>query len=346
MQFNERVYDIVIVCDLRGIIVRIIKNDIRWAVFPIIGQSIVDSADNRSKSKMIRFLYEVIDMHNALNWEVNLNIKNQLRTISISGEQIDNNCICLGIVSKPEILNYYEEIMAINNEQLNEIRKLSKLKSSLGEEEYKEKIRDLENLLLFDVGARVNCLWKYIKALNNTENSNKNERKGLLHFIDQLCSKIITNIDSTIDVNKLDNFEINIIWDEFSILELFREVLGFSDFLLKEHEIEAEINYLEPKLPIYIHGDKDKMMLVLSNLFLHIIQCSKSNSKLLVDFNRVGENTLIMLNFNPLQESKNFGEDIEYLMAQKVIQSIDGAMWIEDRNDSKTIYIGIREQVH
>lgn len=345
MKFNERVYDIVIVCDLKGIIVRIIKSDLGWAAFPMIGQSIVDSADNGSKSKMIRFLYEVIDMHKALNWEINLNIRNQLKTVSISGEQIDNKHICLGIVSKPEILNYYEEIMAINNEQLNEIRKLSKLKSSV-EEEYEKKIKDLENLLLFDVGAIINCLWKCIKALSNNEDCNENERKELLHFIDQLCSKVIIDIDKITDRNKLENFKLDIIWDEVNILEIFHEILEFSSFWLKKHEIEAEINYLEPELPIYIAGDKNKLILVLRNLFLHLVQCSKSNSKLLMDFSGVEENILIMLNFEPIQKFKNFGEDIEYLMAQKVIQSINGTMWIEDGSNSATIYIGIKEQVH
>lgn len=68
MLFNEKVYDIIIICNLKGVIVDVIKNELGLVVFPICGQSIINSVDDASKSKIIRFLYEVIDMHEVSNW--------------------------------------------------------------------------------------------------------------------------------------------------------------------------------------------------------------------------------------------------------------------------------------
>ncbi|NRT72601.1 HAMP domain-containing histidine kinase [Clostridium beijerinckii] len=342
MLFNEKVYDIIIICNLKGVIVDVIKNELGLVVFPICGQSIINSVDDASKSKIIRFLYEVIEMHEVSNWEINLNIKKRLEPVSISGEHIDNNHICIGIASKPEILNYYEEIMAINSEQLNEIRRLSKQKSSEEAREFEKRANELEKILLFDVGTRINYLSKYIECLNHAEKYNKVE---IINSIKSLFADIVNEIHKAANGERIEGIKLNVIRNKIDIRDLLEYIVNTEHEFFEELNVKVEMNSHELLHPIYVNGDEDKLRLVLNNLFLCLIQHCKHNTKFKIDFKLVDDNVLLILEFKPIDLFKNIGKLVEYRFVRKVIEASSGSMWVEERNDDTIIYIGMKIHV-
>ncbi|NOW04930.1 HAMP domain-containing histidine kinase [Clostridium beijerinckii] len=342
MLFNEKVYDIIIICNLKGVIVDVIKNELGLVVFPICGQSIINSVDDASKSKIIRFLYEVIDMHEVSNWEINLKIRKQLEPVSISGEYIDNNHICIGIASKPEVLNYYEEIMAINSEQLNEIRRLSKQKSSEEARVFEKRADELEKILLFDVGTRINYLSKYIECLNDVEKYSKAE---IINSMKNLFDDIVNEIYKATNEEKIEGIKLNVMRNKVGIKDLLEYIVNIEHEFFEELNIKVEMNRHEILHPIYVYGDEDKLKLVLNNLFLCLIQHCKHNTKFKINFKLVEDNVLLMLKFKPTNLFKNIGKLIEYRLVRKVIETSSGSMWVEERNDDTVIYIGMKMHV-
>ncbi|ONI38091.1 hypothetical protein AN639_11270 [Candidatus Epulonipiscium fishelsonii] len=111
MKMTDRIYDILLITDYKGRILKVVESKVRLNGFPKEGQNILDITDKSSRIKMIRFLYEVISYKKTKLWEQCFNIENVLHEVSVQAEILDEYSILIGIITTPYILHMYNEMM-------------------------------------------------------------------------------------------------------------------------------------------------------------------------------------------------------------------------------------------
>lgn len=349
MKFNERIYDLVVVCDVKGIVQRIVKNNLSLATFPIIGQSILNYADPSCKRKTIKFFHQVLDLHTSLNWEINLKVHNKLRTFSVSGVSIDYKYILLGFIDDPEILHLYDEISKVNNEQMNKIRELYKEnaykaktselypKPNISEDLlYKSKYNKLLSSLVIENLETYKTTNNYMKTLinnNKTQDNIYNEQtfNQLLNFFNK-ASKYFDKLTSEFN---LDDISLNVKLIKAKVAKIINEVIAENQALsdIKKSNIISTISedkecYLDEKL----------LSSSLKTLLSYILKINKSYCNITMESQEIADNMMFVINYTSEDSSIDLSKRYEFLIFRKIIELHKGSVWTSDQEDKSSIF--------
>jgi len=124
-------HDLVIACDPRGRIQSVIRADARYGLEGLVGQSIRELCEPHVRSKLGRFFREIKRQGVALSWELALRLDGQYFVMNAFGLFRHGQIYIMASDSPDNILQLYDELLLVVNEQNVEIRKLQQREASL-----------------------------------------------------------------------------------------------------------------------------------------------------------------------------------------------------------------------
>ena len=117
----------VVLCDVHGIVLDIMLDDTGISSLVKPGQPLALIFDPVSVEKALEFLHAVKHNRAAFDWELNVTLPQTITTMFFAGGLHENNLLIVGSLSRNGVmLSFYDEIMRINHEQINQLRTLLK----------------------------------------------------------------------------------------------------------------------------------------------------------------------------------------------------------------------------
>ncbi len=175
---DPRTPGLALLCDHAGIIQKILCDDVfpAGAVQP--SQRLDAWIDVGSREKAALLLAEVVTQGSAFDWELNVPLHNQLLTLHFSGVADAASLLIVAAHNRDNLLQFNEELMRINSEQVNALRLAIKDQTTLA---LAESRRDRHN---YDELSRLNneliALQREL-AKQNVELARLNQEKN--HFL-------------------------------------------------------------------------------------------------------------------------------------------------------------------
>ncbi len=195
---NEtRTPGLALLCDRAGVIQKILCDDIFTASPLRAEHAFAEWVDWGSREKLNYMLAEVNAHGSAFDWELNVPIQGQLRTLYFLGVLYGASVLMVATRNRDGILQFYDELMRINNEQFNALR------SALKDQTVWTLTQDQRDNGLYDELSRLNneliTLQREL-AKQNAElerlNQQKNQFLGMAaHDLRNPLSVIITYSD-------------------------------------------------------------------------------------------------------------------------------------------------------
>lgn len=121
MNFDPATTGFAVMCDERGIIQKIIRDDMGVTGLAL-GQPVGQFVDSSSRTKLLNFLVELRGKGAAFDWEVNISQQNQIQTYRLAGAVDEDGLLIVGASTPQRALNLLHELMKINDEQANALR--------------------------------------------------------------------------------------------------------------------------------------------------------------------------------------------------------------------------------
>jgi diguanylate cyclase (GGDEF)-like protein len=113
---------IVLQCDPSGEIIRIIRDDLGITSGCESHSTLFGIVDEDSREKAREFLRTAIESRATFGWELNVRCHNQVTGLLLTGGLIHEGVIVCGSPSRAGIMELYDEMTKIQNEQLNTLR--------------------------------------------------------------------------------------------------------------------------------------------------------------------------------------------------------------------------------
>jgi C4-dicarboxylate-specific signal transduction histidine kinase len=126
MNVENRGSGIAVRCDGSGTIRSIVHDELGLAERCVPGQSFTTIIDDGSMEKARYFLDSIRKEGAAFDWEMNVLLAEQIATLHFAGTRVDEDLLIIGAKSRNEIVQLYEELMRIQNEQMNTLRAVVK----------------------------------------------------------------------------------------------------------------------------------------------------------------------------------------------------------------------------
>jgi signal transduction histidine kinase len=183
MRSNEQTDWIALLCDQEGIIQRIVQDELGISDRIVPGWSLIRLVDRGSMQKLLNFLLELRTRGAAFDWELNVPLGDQLVTLHFGGGTVDDELLVIGARSRDDVLQLYEDMMRISNEQTNTLRATTKERVTLSQSQTErdnqlyDEISRLNNELvtlqreLAKKNAEQRALNKKLQQLNQLKNT-------------------------------------------------------------------------------------------------------------------------------------------------------------------------------
>jgi signal transduction histidine kinase len=126
MEAAEKPAGIALQCDFEGKIEQIIYDELGFSAEFSSGQSLTTLVDRASFQKTLSFLLELRTKGAAFDWELNIYLGGQVTTLHFGGGVTDGKLLIIAAKSRNGVLQMYEDIMRISNEQINTLRAITK----------------------------------------------------------------------------------------------------------------------------------------------------------------------------------------------------------------------------
>ncbi|ONI47348.1 hypothetical protein AN644_00655 [Candidatus Epulonipiscium fishelsonii] len=296
MKMTDRIYDILLITDYKGRILKVVESKVRLNGFPKEGQNILDITDKSSRIKMIRFLYEVISYKKTKLWEQCFNIENVLHEVSVQAEILDEYSILIGIITTPYILHMYNEMMSMNNKYINELRMITK-----------------ENTIL----SRSQMIYPNLNSDKSTEYINKS--------LEQMARNSLDILSEDQDLQDKTNTD---------FIKILKEGIVIWKGLLDFKNITVNI-FKEEDTAIIPFNALDIRSIYLAALSI-IIKFAQPSSNLDIYIKREQDSFLVEFNFVKDNLDEIFWKEQEINTLRIFLEQNNGTLWsCEDGNKRK-----------
>ncbi len=126
MEVAERPAGTALRCDFEGKIEQFIYDELGLAAEFSPGQSLTMLVDRASFQKTLSFLLELRTQGVAFDWELNVSLAGRVTTLHFGGGVTEGKLLIFAAKSRNGVLQMYEDIMRISNEQVNALRAVTK----------------------------------------------------------------------------------------------------------------------------------------------------------------------------------------------------------------------------
>ncbi len=122
---------IALLCDAEGIVLEIVRDELGLADLMPVGRSFTLLVDRESIGKALNFLLEVRTEGAAFDWELNVPIGGGMKVLHFGGAVVDEHLLIVAAATTNGVVQLYEDLMRIGNEQANALRTALKEQSNL-----------------------------------------------------------------------------------------------------------------------------------------------------------------------------------------------------------------------
>lgn len=328
MSHSEPRGGIALLCDIEGTIRHIIQDELGVSEKLRPGRPLSLWVDRASRQKALNFLLEVRTKEAAFDWELNVPLNDgQIISLYFAGGVTNGDLLIIGARSRNGVLQLYEDMMRISNEQVNTLRSTTKEQFELSQAQsdrdrllYNE-ISRLNNELitlqrqLAKQNAEQEALNKELRRVDQLKNTflgvAAHDLRGPLANI-HLASQFMLDEGDTLpreehdqllnDIAVQSRYMTNLIAELLDIaqieagkLELNKVAIDAANFLaeaVRRHAIIAEAKGTEIVLKDVAGGtvlaDPYRLQQVIDNLISNAVKFSPPGSKVVVSSRQTG----------------------------------------------------------
>jgi len=328
MSLSEPAGGVALLCDLEGTVRQVIRDELGATKKLSLGRPLTLWVDRASRQKALNFLLEVQAKEAVFGWELNVPLNDgQIVTLHFAGGVTNGDLLIIGARSRNGVLQLYEDMMRISNEQVNTLRSTTKeqIESTQAQTDRDhllyDKISRLNNELvtlqrqLAKQNAEQEVLNKELRRVNQLKNTflgvAAHDLRGPLANI-HLASQFMLDEGDTLareeyeqllqDIAKQSQYMTNLIAELLDIaqieagkLELNKVAIDAANFLaeaVRRHAVIAEAKGTEIILKDVAGGtvlaDPFRLQQVIDNLISNAVKFSPPGSKVEISSRQTG----------------------------------------------------------
>jgi len=306
-------------CDKAGRIQKVLHDELEIFTDPSQDQSLLQIVDRASREKMLEFLLKVSTQGAAFDWEINIAVKDQIFTMHFVGGTLEEKLLVAGAKSSVDVLELYEAMMSISNEQINKLRSLLKEQSEAKNQPSQNKTMLYDELSYLNnelVTLQRELTKKNVELVNLNEQKNqflgmaahdlRNPLWVIMAYSELLLDDLKDNLDEQqtkclnsiykssefmlklindlLDVAKIESGKLSLELEPADITALAKDNVTRNNVLASKKQIEITLIQEEnlPNLMI----DRQKIDQVLNNLLSNAVKFSHPGSKIEVNLSK------------------------------------------------------------
>ena len=311
----EKVKGCAFLCDLNGKIDNVLRDDFNFSEFTPKGKLFTSLIEKQSLELALNFITEIKNKNVAFDYRLNVNYKNEIRSLYFLGVSLENFLLLIGADNHKEAVEFTNHLHTINNEQSNLIRKLLKEKIQVKTEKEKETERLLAELTLLNnelinLQRKLNKQNKELERLNEIKNRfmgiASHDLRNPLNVIqiyseflmendennlteEQLTfSKVINNssrfmiglVNDLLEFSKIESGKIELTIQQFDIVKTALGIVDlFKPIAFKKNIV---INFSTNVKSLILEADLFKIEQVLNNLLGNSVKFSYLHSEIFI----------------------------------------------------------------
>lgn len=294
-----------IICDLRGMIVNVIRNDARLP-YAQPGQLFVRLISNENRQLGLSLMTEIKLQGVVLEWELNVKGETGMEAMKFAGNLMGDTLLIIATPGAGNTREIYEELLRINNEQANLLRAAIKQSHvmtppAIGEREYEEitrlnnelvsiqresirtnaelvRLSEVKNqfvdMAVHDLRNPLKAVTNYTEAMLDMPDTTTRQRTLLNAMLEQFRF-IGGMVDDLLDIAVVESGKSHLQLQPVNLGELLAKNLEHQRTLAAARNIEIRLVLLSSPVLML---DRAKMEQVLDNLFGNAIEYSPPNA--------------------------------------------------------------------
>ena len=335
---TKNIEGIALVCDHQGYVESVWRDDLGLEENNPVGKLFVNLIDGGTRKNALNFIHDTRTHKVAFDYELNLPIKGEVKSLSFLGVLLDEKILVLSALNKQEAMEFTNYLQQINNEQANSIRELIKNQyqndaqpGRLSEEEgYFDEITRLNNemanlqrqlskknaeleqvnqlknrfmgIAAHDLRNPLNIILSYADFLQEEASDKLDEEQN--EFLDNIVTSsnyMLKLIENLLDYSKIESGEMELEKEDIDIVQLARHTVELNRQIASRKQIDIHLrSEFDKKI---VKADYYKMEQVFNNLLSNAIKFSYSDSNVEIQIDE--SNGYMLISF------KDFGKGIE-----------------------------------
>ena len=301
-----------VLCDQQGNLRHLLHDSMGIEPEMEAGRPFTRLIDRQSMGKALSMLVEVRREGAAFDWELAVPQDNETVVLHCAGFRMNDDLLIVGSRNRVEVMAFYEDLMKINNEQMNTLRRLSKeraevsrtrghqdqgvyeelsrlnnelvnLQRELSQKNARlEELNQLKNEFLgmaaHDLRNPLAAILAYSEFLIEQAGPDMNEEHGnFLEIIHSSSEFMLQMVDDLLDITTIESGQLKLEPQSTDILSLLKGNLAVNRTLAEKKSIRIEFE-TRGTLPNRLMLDRSKFEQVLNNLLSNAIKYSYPES--------------------------------------------------------------------
>ncbi len=270
------------------------------------------------------------------NWELNVLFSNSIKPLRFSGSRVNDNFFIFALETNSDVPFLYEELMRINNEQSNYIRKilkdrfmyssnendnetleeltklnneLSNLQRELSKKNIElQKLNDLKNHFLgmaaHDLRNPLSHIYNFSELLEEELEDITDSQKHFITIIKKQSLFMVNLVTELLDFSAIESGKVTLNLKDTDLVELIDDNLKLNYKLAAKKLIDIE--FIRPKQAVIIEIDPEKINQVINNLLTNAIKYSGKNTVIKIELEDRENEVLISVKDQGLGISEEF----------------------------------------
>jgi two-component system, OmpR family, sensor kinase len=319
---------IAILCDLRGIVTSVVRDDIGVCARLAPGASIVELAEGANAERLGQFLISLQSKRAVFNWEIPVARPAGAVSLCFSGGPAQDGFLVLAtrshgddarvIAAREEISNeeanvlratakelamvssrqpenesgMYDEVMRVNNDLTNLQRELYRKNLELAA--ISEQKNQFLGMAAHDLRSPLGAILSYSEFLEAEAGPQlSQEHREFITTIKEMSHFMLGLINDLLDVTQFESGKLKMDVQPVDLLEVVRHNLALNLVLAAKKQIRVVL-HPGPPLPV-LRLDRGKIEQVLNNLLSNAIKFSHVNTQVAVALDREDRHVLITI---------------------------------------------------
>ena len=344
-------------CDPAGIITRVVRDDLGLAARLRPGQPLSALVERDSRIKAHNFALALRREQATFGWEMNVPIGEQIVTLRFAGVADGETRLVLAAESDEALMQLYEALTAINNEQANAVRalmkertmtdltaaqrdaalydELSRLNNELADAQRQlaqqnaklECLNRLKNQFLgmaaHDLRSPLAVLLGYSEfLLDDLRDSLSAEHLEFLTAIQTASQFMLQLVNDLLDVSIIESGQLELHIGVTDLTELARHIVALNRVMAERKQISMDLRQ-EGDIPLMLL-DAGKIRQVLDNLLSNAVKYSHPGTTVTVSLARRGPKVVLSVTDQGQGISANEQEKLFQWLGKTSVKSTAG----------------------
>jgi signal transduction histidine kinase len=325
MNFERLSEGIVLLCDLQGIVLRVLHSSADVVLDDGAGLPLTRLLDRRSLSKGLSFLVELRTQGAAFGWELGVQSEDHIEVLHFAGVVSEESILVIGAKDQNQVSNLYETLVKINNEQMNALRTAVKEREELSRsaqqdgaiyEDFSRLNNELVNLqrqlarknaelerldeiknhfigmAAHDLRNPLAAIQAYSEfVLEDLEGAGWEEQVEFLQIIHSSSQFMLQMVNDLLDVSTIESGELQLNLGPTDIVRLVRQNVELNSTLARRKRITLSFEHHGDFPEMWVDGPKIEQ--VLNNLISNAVKYSYPETEVTIRLERIDGAALI-----------------------------------------------------